>query len=181
MPSRAVKLRKIPQKMRKEVENGDNRNMKTVLRLLARPMLASVFVLDGFDALQHPDDHVERFRKLEPTLEKIGVPPVLTSDAKALSRVAGAATVVAGLGLATGKYPRICALLLAVINFPITVVNNPIWAAKGSIQRKTYTRGFVLGASLAGGLGMAMLDAYGQPSLKVRREIVRKTKEQMAN
>ena len=153
--------------------------MKTLLRLISRPMLAAVFIHDGVDALLHPDDHVERFRKMEPTLEKLGAPPVLTSDAKLLSRIAGAATAVTAVGLAIGKYPRICALILAVVNLPITIVNNPVWAAKTDTERKDYTRGLVVGGSLAGGLGMALVDSYGQPSFKVRREIVAATKAKL--
>lgn len=147
--------------------------MKSLLRYISRPLLAAVFIHDGIDAFLNPDDHVERFRKMEPTLEKVGLPPVLTSDAKMLSRVSGAATAATALGLAVGKYPRICALILAVVNLPISVVNNPVWAAKSPAERKEYTRGLVAGASLAGGLGMVLADANGQPSLKVRREIIK--------
>lgn len=154
--------------------------MKNLLRLLARPMLASVFVFDGLDALRNPDDHVERFKKIEPALEKLGLPPVLTSDAKLLSRLAGAVTAITATGLALGKYPRTCAAILAAVNFPITVVNNPIWVAKTDRERQDYSRGLIVGASLAGGLGMAILDNNGQPSWKVRREIVKATKADLA-
>lgn len=147
--------------------------MRTLLRIISRPLLAAVFIHDGLDALRNPGDHVERFRKMEPTLEKIGLPPMLTSDAKLLSRLAGAATAVTAMGLALGKSPRICALILAVVNLPISVVNNPVWAANSAEERKEYTRGLVAGGSLAGGLGMVLADGNGQPSLRVRREIIR--------
>ena len=49
-----------------------------VLRAFARPMLAASFVLDGVDALTRPARHVERFEKVSPLLEKVGLPPVLT-------------------------------------------------------------------------------------------------------
>ena len=98
---------------------------------------------------------------------------MLTSDAKLLSRLSGAATAVTAMGLALGKSPRICALILAVVNLPISVVNNPVWAANSTEERKEYTRGLVAGGSLAGGLGMVLADGNGQPSLRVRREIIR--------
>lgn len=161
------------EKVRTGLKNGDNSVMRTLLRIISRPLLAAVFIHDGLDALRNPADHVERFRKMEPTLEKIGLPPMLTSDAKLLSRLSGAATAVTALGLALGKYPRICALILAVVNLPISVVNNPVWAANSTEERKEYTRGLVAGGSLAGGLGMVLADGNGQPSLRVRREIVR--------
>ncbi|EFU79612.1 DoxX family protein [Mobiluncus curtisii] len=162
--------------MQTVLKNGDNSVMRTLLRFISRPLLAAVFIHDGLDALLNPDDHVERFRKMEPTLEKVGLPPILTSDAKLLSRLAGAATAVTALGLALGKSPRICALILAVVNLPISVVNNPVWAAKSTAERRDYTRGLVAGGSLAGGLGMVLADGNGQPSLKARREIARAAK-----
>lgn len=154
--------------------------MKTLLRLVARPMLASVFIFDGLDALRFPDNHVERFKKVEPALEKLGFPPVLTSDARLLSRLAGFITAASALGLAVGKYPRSCAALLAAVNFPITVVNNPVWMTKTPAERRCYTRGLVVGASLAGGLGMAVLDDNGQSSKRMRREILRAAKAELA-
>ncbi|MDY6076408.1 DoxX family membrane protein [Mobiluncus sp.] len=150
--------------------------MRTLLRFISRPLLAAVFIHDGLDALRNPADHVERFRKMEPALEKIGLPPMLTSDAKLLSRLAGAATAATALGLAIGKSPRICALILALVNLPISVVNNPVWAANSPEERREYLRGLVAGSSLAGGLGMVLVDANGQPSLKVRREIINAAK-----
>ena len=69
-----------------------------VLRAFARPMLAASFVLDGVDALTRPARHVERFEKVSPLLEKVGLPPVLTSDARMLTRACGAVSVAAGLG-----------------------------------------------------------------------------------
>ena len=104
---------------------------------------------------------------------------MLTSDAKLLSRLAGSATAIAGIGLALGKYPRLCAFILAVANFPITVVNNPVWTAKTDSERREYWRGLVVGSSLAGGLGMAMLDRKGKPSLQAKREIIRNVKSQI--
>ena len=153
--------------------------MSTLLRVVSRFMLAVVFIRDGVDATLNPDDHVERFRKIEPALEKIGAPPVLTSDAKLLSRLAGSATAITGIGLALGKYPRLCAFILAVANFPITVVNNQVWTAKTDSERHEYWRGLVVGSSLAGGLGMAMLDRKGKPSLQAKREIIRNVKSQI--
>ena len=102
-----------------------------VLRAFARPMLAASFVLDGVDALTRPARHVERFEKVSPLLEKVGLPPVLTSDARMLTRACGAVSVAAGLGLATSRAPRTCAAVLAGLNIPLTLVNNPVWAVKG--------------------------------------------------
>ena len=91
----------------------------TLTSFLARPLLASTFVLDGVDAVRHPERHVERYRKVEPLLEKVGVPAMLTSDAVMVTRVAGAVSALAGVSLAAGRRPRTAALVLAAINVPL--------------------------------------------------------------
>lgn len=121
-------------------------------------MLASIFIRDGVDVLINTDSHVERYKKVEPTLEQLGLPPVLTSDAKLLARISGLVTALTAVGLAVGKAPRLCAFLLGLFNFPITVVNNPVWAVEDGPERQNYWRGLVQGAALTGGLGMAILD-----------------------
>ncbi|WP_418605385.1 hypothetical protein [Georgenia sp. SUBG003] len=66
--------------------------------------------------------------------------------------------------LATGRRPRSAALTLALLNVPMTVVNNPVWAAHGGQQRKQYLSGLVRGLSLGGGLLLAAADLAGKPS-----------------
>ncbi len=128
-------------------------------------MLASVFVVDGIDALRHPDEHAARFKKVQGYLEKAGVPPALAGDAKMLTRVAGAVSVVSGLLLATGRRPRSAALTLAIVNIPMTVINNPVWDAKDKEERKRYLSGLLRGVGLGGGLLLAAADLAGKPSL----------------
>jgi len=135
-----------------------------LLRLLARPMLAATFVADGVDAVIHPEAHAEKFRKITPALEQAGVPQALYANPKMLARVSGAVSAVSGLMLATGRRPRTAALTLALLNIPMTVVNNPVWAAHGGQQRKQYLSGLVRGLSLGGGLLVAAADLAGKPS-----------------
>jgi len=119
-----------------------------ILRSFARPMLAAPFIVDGLDALARPSRHVEKFEKVAPTLERAGLPPVLTSDARMLTRASGAVSLVAGLGLAAGRAPRTNATILAALNIPLTVVNNPVWAVKGTTARKEALSGLLRGAAL---------------------------------
>ena len=132
---------------------------------LARPLVASAFIADGVDAILHPDKHAEKFRRVEPALQRFGVPPALTADARTLARVSGAVTAISALMLATGRNPRTSALTLAVMNIPLTVVNNPVWAASGKEQRQEYVSGLLRGLSVAGGLLYAAADRGGKPSL----------------
>ncbi|SNU01584.1 Uncharacterized membrane protein YphA, DoxX/SURF4 family [Ruaniaceae bacterium KH17] len=140
----------------------------SITRLIARPMLASYFVLDGIDAVRHPEEHAAAFQKVQPALERAGVPPVLSSDAIMLSRISGAASAAAGILLAIGKAPRASALTLAALNIPITVINNPIWAAQNTDDRKEKVRGLLRGLAIGGGLILAAVDRDGKPSLSYK-------------
>ncbi len=148
----------------------------SISRRLARPLLASSFVASGVDALLHPDSHVERFRKVEPALEKAGIPPAIASDTRLLVRVSGGITALAGLMLATNRSPRSAALTLAAMTVPVTLVNNPIWAASGKERKRDMRRGLLTGASLVGGLLIAGLDRDGKPSLAWRAANTREHK-----
>jgi len=89
----------------------------TVIRLLARPMLASMFVVGGIDSLTHASGKVPKAGKVTdqvPTLaEKIAPGLPVPTDPATLVRINGGVQVVAGLALATGRMPRISALVLA--------------------------------------------------------------------
>lgn len=144
-------------------------------------MLASTFVADGVDAVLRPQHHVERFKNVTPLLEKAGVPPVLTSDAAMITRISGVVSVLSGLMLATGRRPRTAALTLAVLNVPLTLVNNPVWAASGAEQRKRYASGLLRGVSLGGGLLLAAADRDGKPSLSWRAAQARDHRSDVAH
>ncbi|MDO5700710.1 MAG: DoxX family protein [Bowdeniella nasicola] len=136
-----------------------------IIKLLARPLLASPFIAEGLDAVRHPKKHAEKFATLEPTLAKLGVPPVLASDAELLSRVLGGISLVSGLCLATGRKPRAAALTLAAINLPTVITSNPIWQAKDPKERDRFLDALLRGGALAGGLLYAAQDRGGKPSL----------------
>ena len=148
-----------------------------ILRSFARPMLAAPFIVDGFDALVRPSRHVEKFEKVAPTLERAGLPPVLTSDARMLTRASGAVSLVAGLGLAAGRAPRTNATILAALNIPLTAVNNPVWAVKGTQARKEALSGLLRGAAVGAGLVLATVDRQGKPSLAWRMRNSRQQRE----
>lgn len=145
-------------------------------RRLARPLLASSFIASGLDALLRPESHVERFRAVEPTLEKAGIPPAIASDTRLLVRITGGITALSGLMLAANRSPRSAALTLAAITVPVTVVNNPFWTANTAERKKEMRRGLLVGGSLVGGLLLAALDRDGKPSLAWRASNTREHK-----
>lgn len=134
-------------------------------RALARPLLASAFILDGVDALRHADEHAEKARPFAPALAKVSQKvPGMPADTRSLTRVIGAVQVAAGVLLATGKAPRVAAATLAVITIPTTVVKYPVWSAKGE-ERQAHLSGLLRNAALLGGLIFAAEDREGKPSL----------------
>ncbi|MBW3069880.1 DoxX family protein [Actinomyces sp. 594] len=151
-----------------------------LLRTVARPALAAPFIADGIDALARPKRHADKFERVQPWLEKAGVPPVLHSDAELLTRVSGAVSVAAGLGLATGRAPRTCATVLAVLNVPLALVNNPVWAVESQDERKEALSGLMRSAAVGAGLALSAVDREGRPSLAWRWNNRRRLREAIA-
>ena len=150
----------------------------SLLRRVVRPMLAAPFIIDGLDAVLHPSRHVEKLERVLPTLEKAGAPPVLTSDM--LTRATGAVSVAAGIGLATGAAPRSSAVVLAALNLPLALVNNPVWAIEDAAARAEAVSGLVRGGAVGAGLLLAAVDRGGRPSLGWRIRNSRRQREAMA-
>ena len=80
-----------------------------VSRVFARPMLASMFLVGGYNAVKNPERVAARAQavtdRLVPLLQK--AVPMLPSDPATLARINGGVQLVAGATLATGKAPRL--------------------------------------------------------------------------
>ena len=77
----------------------------TLVRRLARPCLATMFVTGGLDALRHPAAKVPAADQVAPPIAaKL---PYLPEDTEKLVRINGAVQVGAGLMLALGRFPRL--------------------------------------------------------------------------
>lgn len=140
----------------------------SILRKTARPLLALPFVLSGMEAAIRPSRHRERAAVFAPLTEKAGIElDERTTDR--LTRALGAANVLAGFALASGRAPRIGALILAALQIPITLANNAFWLHAGD-QRQEDIAGIVAGAGLIGGALLAVGDRDGKPSLSWARD-----------
>lgn len=140
----------------------------SLLRFTARTLLALPFIVDGIDAVQHPAEHGKKLRKCLKSMKELGLPEVTKEQAETLSRVAGAASVVAAGGLILGKAPRSCAAALACVAVPIALVQNPVWTAADRDERNRYRRGLERYGAVFGGLVFASLDRKGAPSASWR-------------
>src|SRR3954452_4870272 len=95
-----------------------------LIRLVARPMLASTFVYGGVQALRNapalaeaakpPNDETRGFA------DKVAASVPVLQDDTTMVRINAGVEIVAGLGDAAGRAPRLCALELAMPVVPTT-------------------------------------------------------------
>ncbi|WP_328463911.1 DoxX family protein [Actinoplanes sp. NBC_00393] len=143
--------------------------MKPV-RTAARAMLASIFVISGVRVLMSPGEgRVEAARrvtdKVGPLLEKTD--PRLPTDPETLIRIKAASDVVAGFALATGRFTRPAAAVLAAGLIPTTIAGHPFWSASKEDRPNQQTH-FLKNLGLLGGLLLAAADTEGRPGLRYR-------------
>ncbi|MDX2357233.1 DoxX family membrane protein [Dietzia sp. PP-33] len=152
-----------------------------MIRRLARPMLATVFVIDGVETLRNPQAHVAKAAplvdKAAPLVEKgeqavnehvtTSVPPV-TKDTETLVKALAGVKVGAGVLFALGKAPRLSALALTASHLPTTVTRNDFWAESDPAAKSRKTTGLATDVALLGALLLASVDTAGQPGLAWR-------------
>ncbi len=136
-----------------------------IVRAIARPMLASMFVIGGLDSLRKPDPKV-------PAAETVvgGVTdrlPMISNTRQAV-QANGAFQAVAGGLLALGRLPRLSALALASSLVPTTVAEHRFWTETDPAKRSMQQIHFFKNVSMLGGLLLAAVDTSGKPSIRWR-------------
>lgn len=139
----------------------------TVVRRIARPLLAAQFVDGGLDQFRHPATKVDRAR---PLVDKLAEPLRLPNDPELLVRANGAAMAGAAVLFAIGKLPRLSALVLAATIVPTTYAGHPFWAEKDAVKRKQEKIHFLKNLGLLGGVLIASVDTEGRPGLLWRSQ-----------
>ncbi|HEX3813149.1 MAG TPA: DoxX family protein [Mycobacteriales bacterium] len=135
-----------------------------VLRRIARPLLASMYVVGGVNTLRNSAQHA---KVAEPVVSRIAdvLPERVPSDVVTLVRIDAAVKVGAGTLLALGKYPRLAALVLAGSLVPTTIAGHPFWQEDDPASRANQQTHFIKNLSMLGGLLIAAGDTAGRPSL----------------
>lgn len=137
-----------------------------VLRAIARPMLASVFIIQGYDTLRHPERAAPRAEPVvRPVKEWV---PILPEETEDTVRLNGAVQVVAGSMLALGWWPRLAALTLAGSLVPTTLAGHRYWEHEDQQTRTQHRIHFLKNLAVLGGLLIAAADTGGNPSLAWR-------------
>ncbi|MCW3840286.1 DoxX family protein [Micromonospora yasonensis] len=143
--------------------------MKPV-RTLARVMLSGIFVVSGARSLQNPGRLVQAAQpvtdRVAPLIQNLH--PRIPTDTAALIRANAATQLVGGLMLATGKFTRPAALVLAGTLVPVTAAGHPFWNNDDPAARNNNQVHFLKNLGLFGGLLLAAADTEGKPGLRWR-------------
>jgi putative oxidoreductase len=146
----------------------------TLMRLVARPMLASMFVVGGYGAIRNPAALAPRVQpitdKLVPLARRALPSAPIPEDTATLVRIAGVVQVVAGLALATGKQPRLASLALAASTLPTTLTAHRFWKESDPRTKADERAHFLKNVSMTGGLLLAGVDTAGKPGLAWRAQ-----------
>jgi uncharacterized membrane protein YphA (DoxX/SURF4 family) len=138
----------------------------SLLRLVGRPMLASMFVAGGMDSLRAPEQVAPAAEPVvQPVTERV---PQLPDRTEQVVRINGAVQLVAGLLLGSGRLPRPAALAIAATLVPTTLAGHRFWEAKDPDERAQQRIHFLKNLSMLGGLLIAADDTADAPSLAWR-------------
>jgi uncharacterized membrane protein YphA (DoxX/SURF4 family) len=136
-----------------------------LLRAVARPMLGAIFVYSGLESARAPHQRVPQAASIvEPLVKGLELP----GDTATWVRVNGIVQVGAGTALATGKFPRLAALALAVSLVPTTLAGHRFWDETNTADRTRQRIQFLKNVSMLGGLLLAADDTGGRPSIPWR-------------
>lgn len=138
-----------------------------IVRRLARPLLAAIFISGGLAALRDPQSHKEA---AEPVVNTLADPLGLPRDTEMMVRANGAAMVLGGALLALGKMPRVSSLLLTGALAPTTATHN-FWAQTDPGAKADQRVQFLKNLGLLGGLLLAAVDTEGKPGLGYRAKM----------
>ncbi len=137
----------------------------SAVRRIARPLLAATFVSGGLDSYRHPGP---RAKMAAPVVARIPPQLGLPDDPELLVRANGAAMTLAGLMFATGRLPRLAALVLAGTIVPTTLAGHRFWEIKDPKARQQQRLHFMKNLGLLGGTLLAVVDTEGRPGVSWR-------------
>jgi putative oxidoreductase len=137
-----------------------------VLRAVARPMVASIFIIQGFDTFRRPERVAAAAEPVvRPIADRV---PVVPAKAEQAVRLNGAVQMAAGSMLALGRWPRLSAIAIAGTLVPTTLAGHRFWEAEDDASKAQQRIHFLKNLSMLGGLLIAAVDTEGKPSIAWR-------------
>ena len=144
----------------------------TVIRVIARPMLASTFFVGAVSALKnapHLAPKASRVTDKVVPLAQRAVPSApIPTDPVTIVRANAVVQIAAAAALATGRAPRLSSAVLAASLLPTTIAGHAFWREEDPALKKTQRLNFFKGISLVGGLLIAGVDTEGKPGVAWR-------------
>jgi uncharacterized membrane protein YphA (DoxX/SURF4 family) len=127
-----------------------------VVRTIARPMLASVFIVAGLDVLANPEP---RAKVAKPVVDRVAsIVPFAPTDPVDAVRLNAAVHLGAGVLLATGVMSRLAAVALAVSLVPTTIAGHSFWEIEDPVNRSRQQTQFLKNTAILGGLLVVAFD-----------------------
>ena len=143
------------------------KHIPMLLRRIARPMLAGIFIQGGINELRTPGAHAERAKPvLDAAAEVAPIEPPPPPDKMIM--LDAAVKIGAGTLLALGKAPRLASAALAATLIPTTIGGHRFWEEADPAARAEQRIHFMKNLGLLGGLAIAAADTAGRPSLAWR-------------
>ena len=139
----------------------------SLVRRVARPMIAAIFIVQGLDAFRHPGPLAQRSSPLlDKAIPLLGLP----EDKELLVRANGVTQMVGGAMLAAGFLPRVGAAAIAATLVPTTLAGHAFWKEEDPAKRKAQRVQFLKNMAMFGGVLLAAVDTAGKPGLAWRAQ-----------
>ena len=144
----------------------------TVSRMIARPMLASMFVVGGVNALKNAPKLAPKAQQVTdrvvPLVQQAAPALPVPQDPVTLVRLNAGVQIAADAALATGRAPRLASATLAASLVPTTIAGHRFWAETDPAQKTAQRMQFFKNVSMLGGLLLATVDTDGKPGVAWR-------------
>lgn len=141
----------------------------SLVRRIARPLLAAPFVLEGVRTALHPEREIDvypqAFEAVDSKLSRSSAPSFL--DVRTILRASGVVAAGAGVLYATDRCPRAAAAALLMTTTVGWAGRRKVWELRGE-ELTEEIQSLLKDAGLLGGVLLAVVDHDGRPSLGYR-------------
>jgi putative oxidoreductase len=133
---------------------------------VASPLLATIFILGGLDAVRNPEGKVKKAETVtNPIAQRVGVLP---DDTETLVRLNGAVQVAAGTLLSLGIARRLGATVLMGSLIPTTLAGHRFWEELDEDARNAQMVHLAKNVGLLGGLLLIATNPTNAPRASKR-------------
>ncbi|WP_301925610.1 DoxX family protein [Corynebacterium glaucum] len=144
-----------------------------MIRKIARPMLASVFIIDGVSTVLNPAGQKESAESVL-TQVRAALPrqyrAFIPKDPETAAQIIGGVKAGAGSLFALGKAPRTAAALLTATSVASLAGRNAFWDTDDADEKARRQAGALTDLALTGGVLLATVDTAGKPDMKWRAQ-----------